>query len=125
MQALRRVEQVLQPAHDSGIADDFAVRERIDALLRIGEVGVDLPVVDVGDDQQWRVVQGFAVFQQLPVGSVQVFVFAGRFVLDSEVVLQPDIGETMPALPGLHGRLELKSLPRGRLAIASWRLVRD
>ena len=124
VQAFRRLEQCAQPAHDFGIAGDLAVTEGIDLLRRVGEIGVDFPVVDIGDDQKRRIVQVFAVLQQLLVGSVQVFVFVGRFVFDREMTLVKDISATVPA--GLCERLlEDKGIAILGFAIAARHLHLD
>ena len=70
VEAFRRVEYGFEPGSDFGIADNFGVVEAIDVFLSIREIGVDFPMIDVGDDQKRRVVQVFTVLQQLLVGGV-------------------------------------------------------
>jgi len=47
--------------------------------------------LEIGDDQQRRVQQRFAVLEELPVGFVQVGVLP--LVLPGEVAHLPDVGE--------------------------------
>ncbi|MCY3978695.1 MAG: hypothetical protein OXG23_11410 [Chloroflexi bacterium] len=50
VQAFRRVEHGAQPAQYLAIGGYFIVAEAIDALLGIGKIGMDFPMVDIGDD---------------------------------------------------------------------------
>ena len=97
VQAFGRVEHVAQPARFLGIAGDFIMAKGINALLGIGEIGVDFPMVDIGNDQERRVVQVFAVFEQLLVSGVEVFVFVGRLVFNGKMPFKIDIGKSVSA----------------------------
>ena len=122
VQAFWRVEEGAQPSPFLGTAGDFAMAEAVNALFGIGEVGMDFPVVDIGDDQKRRVVQIFAVLQQLLVSGVQVFV--RRLVFDGEVVLKEDIGA--PVATGFLQRLlEDEDFAAFGLAIAAGHLDAD
>ena len=124
VQAFRRLEHIPKPAQDFGIAGDLAVAEGIDLLRRVGEVGVDFPVVDVGHDQKRRIVQVFAVSLQLLVGSLQVFVFVRRFVFDGKMTLVIDIGKTVSSYL-LERLLEDKGVASIRFAVSARHLYPD
>ncbi|MCY4145826.1 MAG: hypothetical protein OXE95_12845 [Chloroflexi bacterium] len=115
MQALRRVKHVAQPAERPRVGD-VGVFEAVDPRRGIDEIGVDLPVVDVGDHQQRRVLEAFAIAQQLLIRFIQISIFVRRFVFDSKVILKIDIGESMPAAQ-LQRCLEGKVFSRCRAAI--------
>ncbi|MCY3864621.1 MAG: hypothetical protein OXG68_04200 [Chloroflexi bacterium] len=51
VQAFRRVKHGAQPAKYFVSGGDFVVAEAIDALLSIGKIGMDFPMVYIGDDQ--------------------------------------------------------------------------
>ena len=70
--------------------------EGVDALFGVGEVGVDLEVVEVGDDQERRVEEVFAVVVELLVGGLKVLVRA--FVFPGEVVTEPHVGKAIAAV---------------------------
>ncbi len=89
VQGVRIGEQVLQDVKVCRLGEGVEV-ERVDALARVGEVGVDLEAIRVADDQQRRVFKIFAVVEKLLVGFLEVFVFA--FVLPAEVAAHPDVG---------------------------------
>ena len=78
--------------------------ELVFPLGRGGEVGMDLEAVHVANDQQRRVLQVFAVEQQLGVGRLQVLVLA--LVLPAEVAAHPDVGPAVAALGLLDALLE-------------------
>ncbi len=54
------------------------------------EVGVDFEAVEVADDQEGRILEVFAVLEELFVGGSEIFVFA--FVFPAEVASEPDVG---------------------------------
>ena len=118
VQAFGSLEHGAEPVHDLGPAGDFGVAEFVDALFGVGEVAVDLPVVDVGDDQQRGIVQVFAVLQQLLVGGFEVFVFVGAFVFDGEMVFVEDIGASVAA-GFLQGLLEDEGFAGVGFAVAA------
>ncbi|MDE2855346.1 MAG: hypothetical protein OXN88_14325 [Chloroflexota bacterium] len=84
-----------QPAQYFVAGGDFIVAEAIDALLGIGKIGMNFPMIDIGDDQKWRVLQVFAVSLQLLVCRIQVCILVRRFVFDSEMVFVIDISESV------------------------------
>ena len=94
----RRVEQVVQPDLDH-------------LLDGVGEVGVDLEAVHVAHDQERRVLQDFAVLEELLVGGVEVLVLA--LVLPGEEALLPDVGPALAAALLARPILEGKACPVG------------
>jgi hypothetical protein len=82
------------------IATEVVEVELVDALLRGGEVGVNLESVEVTDDEQGRIAEVFAVVVELLVGCLEVLVLltAALFVLPGEVIAPPDIGESIAAV---------------------------
>ena len=79
-----------------GLGEQVVQGEPVDRGGRVGEVGVDLEAVEVADHQEGRVVQRFAVLQQLAVGGGQVLALA--LVLPGEVAALPHVGEAVAAL---------------------------
>ena len=73
----------------------------------VGEVGMDADDAEVGDHQQRRVVEGFAVAEQLAVGGVQIPVQALEF--PGEVALLVDVGAA--AASGGFADGTLKGIP--------------
>ena len=75
------------------------------AFNRVGKVGVNLERIDIRDDQQGRVFEGFAVLEKLLVSLIQVGVFA--LVFPGKMPAVPHIGEAVAAgqlpRPGLEG----------------------
>lgn len=118
-QRLGVAEQPPQHIEVGGLGEAGQI-EGMHLFDRAGEVGVDLETVQVADDQQRRVFEGFAVEQQLVVGGYQVLVLA--FVLPAEVAALPDVGPAVAAagladaaLEGVEGSL---GIGRGRLVLA-------
>ena len=75
-------------------------------LLRIGVVGVHLEAIEVADYELGRVLQVFAILEQLLIGRVQVLVFA--FVFPGKEPAHPDVGEA--AASGRLGNAFLESV---------------
>lgn len=82
------------------IAAELVEVELVDALLRGGEVGVDLESIEVADDEEGRIAEVFAVIVELLVGCLEVLVFltSTLLVLPGEVIPPPDIGESIAAV---------------------------
>lgn len=95
MEAFGVFETVAQEFEDGGFVGDVGIGEAVDALFGVGEVGMDFPCGDVGDDEEGRVAKLFTVTEQLLVGVGEVTVFAGGFVFDGEMAFVEDIGETL------------------------------
>lgn len=74
----------------------------MDLLRGVGEVRVDLELVEVAHDEQRRVVKGLAVLEQLRVRRPEVLVHA--LVLPREPSAAPDVREPVAAA-GLLGTL--------------------
>ncbi len=83
----------------------------VDPGDRVGEVGVDLDPLDVGDDQEGRVLEGLGVEFELPVRFVEIL--ARFLVLPAEVAAVPDVGETTPAAGFAEPLLEGEEAPLG------------
>ncbi len=88
------VEEGVQPTLPV-LGQQIVEGDGVDALDGVGEVGVYENGVDVGYDEEGRVLQGLAVLEQLLIGFVEVGVFA--FVLPGEVVFFPDVGPALAA----------------------------
>jgi hypothetical protein len=69
-----------------------------------GEVGPDLDRLEVGDDEEGRVLQRVAVALELEVGGLEVLPLA--LVLPGEEAALPDVGEAVAALQLLGPLLE-------------------
>lgn len=75
---------------------------------------MDLGVGDVADDQERRVIEGFAVLAELAVGVGQVAVFPPALVFPGELAAPPDIGKAVLALrPGGRGPGDGDALLKG------------
>ncbi|QOV89794.1 hypothetical protein IPV69_00005 [Humisphaera borealis] len=88
---------------EGGRFGELGERNRMHLLGGAGEVGVDFNPGDIADDQQRRVIERFAVLQQLTVGIGEILVLALALVLPRELVLPPDVGEAVIA-PGTGRR---------------------
>ena len=55
----------------------------------IGEVGPDDEAVEVGDHQEWRVLERFPIVEQLLVGPFEILVMP--LVLPAKVPAKPDV----------------------------------
>ncbi len=80
---------------DAGAIGDFVEGDFVSFVGGVGEVGVDFDAFDVGDDQERRIVEGFAVALELGVGFCEVFVFAFALVFPAEFAVPPDVGEAL------------------------------
>ena len=69
----------------------------------VDELRMDDDLVEIADDEEGRVLQVFAVVEDLAVGGVEVGVFA--LVFPGEVALLPDVGPTLLAAELLGARL--------------------
>lgn len=65
---------------------------------------MDLEVVEVGDDEQRRIEEVFAVVVELLVGGLEALVRA--FVFPGEVVTEPDVGKSVATVNLGHVLLE-------------------
>ncbi len=78
-----------------------------------GEGGVDADELDIGNDEEGRILQGGGVELELPEGRVQVLALAGALVLPGKATAPPDIGPPL-APAGLAGPLlEAEPVPLG------------
>ncbi len=72
---------------------------------------MDLEPLRVRYDEEWRILQGLVVLQELLVGGVEVFVLA--LVLDGEAALVPDVSETSATPALLDALLESVEISLG------------
>ena len=82
--------------------------QRRHLLDGVSEVGVNDDALDVGNDEQRRVLERFPVEQELVIGFVQVLVFA--LVLPGEEALFPNIGPALTAPLLVGSRFESEVL---------------
>ncbi len=68
------------------------------------EVGVDFEAVEIGDNQQRRIFQVFAIELKLLVRFEEVAAFA--LIFPGEVALVPDVGPSLAAAGFMHAALE-------------------
>jgi len=59
---------------------------------RVGKIGMDDNTVKVAKYEQWRILEGITIEEELVIGGVQVLMLA--LVLPTEETLLPDIRET-------------------------------
>jgi hypothetical protein len=78
------------------VAFEVGEIELVDTLFCVGEVGVDLETVEIGDDEKRRIEEVFAVVVELFVSSFEIFV--RTFVLPCEMIAEPDVGEAFTAV---------------------------
>lgn len=79
-------------------ADRPSGPEDVNPLFRTCEIRMDFKMLLVADRQQRRVLQVFAVIQQLQVRRVQVFMLA--LVLPCEMAALPNVGKALAVLDG-------------------------
>ena len=91
-------------------AVNFGVGEFVLVLGGAVEVGADDIAVEIADDEQRRIQQGFAVLLELPVGLVEILVPA--LVFPAETAFFPDIGKTFlgASVPGIVQPQEFRVL---------------
>ncbi len=95
----RVVEDGAQRGQPGG-GQQVVIRQGDGTVDGIEKVGMDDDGLEVADDQQGRVFQGFTVLQELLVGPVEVGVLA--LVFQGKVAPIPDIGKALAAI-GLAG----------------------
>lgn len=88
--------------------------EGIHHLYRHGKGGMHLKAVEIGHDQEWRVLQVPPVVQQLLLCSGEVFVLA--LVLPCEAVLEPHTSKAAPSTGLLDALLKCIEGPLGSAA---------
>ncbi|HEV7225342.1 MAG TPA: hypothetical protein VGN42_21730 [Pirellulales bacterium] len=117
-QGVRRDKQLAQYVEVGRLGKMVEV-EGMDFFGRAREVGMDLEAVEVADDQQRRVLQGFAIQEELAVGRGQVFVLA--LVFPAEVAAKPNVGPALAAARLADAALErvkrAVGIGRGRLRL--------
>lgn len=90
--------------------------EGVDLFGGAGEVGVDFEAVKIADDQERRVVERFAVLEELVVGRLEVGPLL--FVFPAEMVLHPDVGPAFAAVG--FGGAALEAVPGAFGIGAGW-----
>jgi len=84
-----------EQATTPGIAANVGQAKAVNYLLGAGEVGMHFPAVAIGDGQQRRVAQVFAVLEELVVGGGEVG--ATALILDTKLTGPPYVGEAATA----------------------------
>ena len=82
------IAQIVRPA--VGVEEGSIDGNGDDLLRAVRKVGVDVQLLRVAGNEQWRILQRFTVLKQLLVGGGQAL--ARPLVFDGKVPLVPDIG---------------------------------
>ena len=121
LQLVRVVEDGADDLDVPGVAE-FVERDLVDLLHGAGEVRMDDQPVHVADDQQRRVLQRLAIFQELVVRGRQVFMLP--LVFPAKEPALPDVGPAVAAAVLLGAALERVPLAQ-RVGLGGLRMSED
>ena len=100
--AAKTARRIARASDGSGAARSSRVTTFVTG--EAGEVGPDFDCLEVGDDEEGRVLQRVAVTLELEVGGLEVLALA--LVLPGEEAALPDVGEAVAAAQLLRALLE-------------------